>query len=196
MGMQRETQITRIAHDPVAFEQFYRANVEHIQRFVARRVNDPQLAADLTADVFLAAIDAAPGYDPELGEPTPWLFGVARNVVASGLRRVGREHDARMRFAGHRLLDEDDFERMAERIDAQAAARELYPAIANLPEGERTILELVAIDGLSVAQAASVAGVRPATARVRLYRARRAVRSHMQAGTPEPEIQPRPMEAP
>lgn len=194
--MQRATQITRIAHDPVAFEQFYRAHVEQIQRFVARRVNDPQVAADLTADVFLAAIDAAPGYDPALGDPTPWLYGVARNVVASAHRSAGREHDARMRFAGRRLLDEDDFERMAERIDAQAAARKLYPAIANLPEGERTILELVAIDGLTVAQAASVAGVRPATARVRLYRARRAVRSQLSAGQPEPETQPQPMEAP
>jgi RNA polymerase sigma-70 factor (ECF subfamily) len=194
--MKRTEQISRIAHDPVAFEQFYRAHVEQIQRFVVRRVGDPQLAADLTADVFLAAIDAAPGYDPKLGEPTPWLYGVARNVVASGLRNAGREHDARMRFAGRRLLDEDDIERMTERIDAQKAAREMYPAIANLPEGERTILELVAIDGLTVAQAASVAGVRPATARVRLYRARRAVRSQLPAATPEPELQPRPMEAP
>jgi hypothetical protein len=48
-----------IATDPDAFERFYREHVEAVQRFVARRVDDPYLAADLTADVFVAAIESA-----------------------------------------------------------------------------------------------------------------------------------------
>jgi RNA polymerase sigma-70 factor (ECF subfamily) len=52
---------TGIDRDPDAFEAFYRAHIELVRRFVARRVSDPHLAADLTADVFLAAIDAAAG---------------------------------------------------------------------------------------------------------------------------------------
>ena len=52
--------LRRIGRDPTAFEAFYRANVEAVQRFIARRVNDPHLAADLTADVFLAVIEEAP----------------------------------------------------------------------------------------------------------------------------------------
>ena len=194
--MQRKNQITRIAHDPDAFEQFYREHVEQIQRFVARRVSDPHSAADLTADVFVAAINAAPTYDSSRGEPVAWLYGIARNVVAGAIRTAGREDAANRRFAGSRLLDEDDIERMTERIDAAAAARELEGAVANLPEGERVVFELVAIDGLSVSQAASVAGVRAATARVRLHRARRALRAQLPDRSSEPEIQTRPMEAP
>ena len=43
-------QLTAIATDPEALEAFYREHVEAVQRFVARRVSDPHLAADLTAD--------------------------------------------------------------------------------------------------------------------------------------------------
>ncbi|MDX6227012.1 MAG: hypothetical protein QOI76_402, partial [Frankiales bacterium] len=52
----KSDQIPRIAYDPDAFEAFYREHVEAVQRFISRRVRDPHLAADLTADVFLAAI--------------------------------------------------------------------------------------------------------------------------------------------
>lgn len=158
------------------FETFYRAHVEGVQRFVARRVGDPYLAADLTADVFLAAIDAAGGYDPARGTPGAWLFGVARNVVAAEHRRAARERDANARWIGRDLLAIDDIERMQARIDAAAEARGLFGAIARLPEGERAVLELVALDELSVIEAAAVLGLRPVTARVRLHRARGTLR--------------------
>ena len=51
--------LRRIGRDPTAFEAFYRDNVEAVQRFIARRVDDPHLAADLTANVFLAVIEAS-----------------------------------------------------------------------------------------------------------------------------------------
>ena len=172
-------ELPRIAHDPKAFEAFYRAHVEGVQRFVARRVGDPYLAADLTAEVFLAGIDAAPSYRRDRGSPAAWLFGVARIVVASEHRRAARERRANARVEGRRLLAEDDLERMRERIDAAAQSRELFAAVARLPEGERAVLELVALDDLSVTEAAAVLGLRPVTARVRLHRARAALRRRL-----------------
>ena len=59
--------LDRIAREPDALEAFYRDHVEAVQRFVARRVSDPHLAADLTADVFLAAVDSASSYDSSRG---------------------------------------------------------------------------------------------------------------------------------
>src|SRR5947209_19318190 len=103
-------ELPRIAYDPAALEAFYRTHVEAVERFVARRVDDPYLAADLTADVFLAAIDAAGSYRSERGAPVAWLFGVARNVVAAEHRRAAREHRANARIEGRRLLDENDVE--------------------------------------------------------------------------------------
>jgi RNA polymerase sigma-70 factor (ECF subfamily) len=169
-------ELPRIAYDAATLEDFYRAHVEAVEQFVARRVDDPYLAADLTADVFLAAIDAAGSYRADRGVPAAWLFGVARNVVAAEHRRAAREHRANARVEGRRLLDENDVERMQQRIDAAARARGLFAALAQLPEGERGVLELVALDDLSVSEAAAVLGVRPVTARVRLHRARAALR--------------------
>jgi RNA polymerase sigma factor (sigma-70 family) len=182
-----------IAHDPDALRRFYLRHVEDVQRFVARRVPDPQLAADLTADVFVAAIESAGSYRPSRGQPIAWLFGVARIVVAAEWRRGAREGRAMRRVAGRDLLDEDDLARMHARIDAAAQARALHGALQQLPEGQRSLLELTAIDGLSVAEAARSVGVRAVTARVRLHRARLAMREALTAEDPTPT--PRPTEA-
>ena len=54
-----------------------------------------------------------------------------------------------------------------------------------LPEAERAVLELVALDELTVAEAAAAAGVRPVTARVRLHRARRKLRAALERAAPD-----------
>jgi RNA polymerase sigma-70 factor (ECF subfamily) len=185
------TDLSRIAHDPDAFADFYREHVDAVQRFVVRRVADPHLAADLTAEVFLAAVGAAGSYRRGRGEPRAWLFGVARNTVANELRRSARERRANRRIQGRRLLDDDDIARLQERIDAEAQARELFAAVAALPEGERAVFELVALDDLSLSAAAAALGIRPVTARVRMHRARTALR----AALAEPTTVPQPLEA-
>jgi RNA polymerase sigma factor (sigma-70 family) len=189
----RPDELPRIAHDPATFEAFYREHVEAVQRFVARRVADPRLAADLTAEVFVAAIDAAPSYRSGRGLPAAWLHGIARNVVSSEHRRAGRERRAHADLGGRRLLDDDDIVRMQERIDAEGRARELHAAIAGLPEGERAVLELTALDGMTPAEAAAVLGIRSVTARVRLHRARSTLRDRL-ADDDAPVIT-RPVEA-
>jgi RNA polymerase sigma-70 factor (ECF subfamily) len=175
----RPDQLPRIAHDPEAFEAFYRDHVEAVMRFVTRRVDDPHLAADLTAEVFLAAIEGAATYRPDRGAPGAWLFGIARNAVSSEWRRAARERRAHAQIQGRRLLDDDDVARIQERIDAQAQARDLHAAVADLPKGERAVFELIAVDGLSAPEAAAVLGIRKVTARVRLHRARTALRSQL-----------------
>ncbi|QLQ11051.1 MAG: sigma-70 family RNA polymerase sigma factor [Nocardioidaceae bacterium] len=172
--------VAQIGTDPDVFEVFYRDNLETVQRFVARRVADPHLAADLTADVFLAAIDAASGYRADRGSPAGWLVGIARNTVAAEVRRQVRHHNAVRRISGRRLLDPDSLTHLVDRIDAERESRALYAALAALPKRDRALMELVALDGLPITEAAAVLGVKPATARVRLHRSRRLVQSHLQ----------------
>jgi hypothetical protein len=52
-------QLPQIGFDADIFEIFYREHVDGIERFVSRRVGDRERAADLTAEIFLAAIDSA-----------------------------------------------------------------------------------------------------------------------------------------
>ena len=166
-----------IRSDPDAFERFYRRHVESVQRFVARRVDDPYVVADLTADVFVAVIESAGSYRRSRGEPVAWLFGIARNVVAGERRRKAKELQATQRICGRELVDEDDLTALHELIDREAAARELLRDLDQLPAGERAVLELVALDGLTVSEAGQALGVGAVAARVRLHRARRRMRT-------------------
>jgi RNA polymerase sigma-70 factor (ECF subfamily) len=176
--------VQSISADPGAFEVFYREHVEAVQRFLARRVADPYLAADLTAEVFLAAIESASSYRPGRVPPIAWLYGIARNALAAERRRSAREARARRRIpSSAELIEPGDLSRLHERIDAEAGARRLYAAMDRLPAGERAVLELVALDGLSVREAAAALAIRPVTARVRLHRARRVLRDEL-----DPEV--------
>ncbi|MEV0619298.1 RNA polymerase sigma factor [Nonomuraea sp. NPDC050404] len=175
-----------IATDHVAFEAFYRRHVDAVTRFLARRVDDPHTVADLVAEVFMAVLDSAHTYRPELGGEIAWLYGVARKTLSTERRRAFKESRLRNRVNGRRVLDTDDLARLEERIDAERAARQLFKAMSDLPEGGRAVLELVVIDQLTVAEAAMALGIRTGTAKVRLHRARRTLQGlpFVMEGTP------------
>ncbi|GHH04676.1 RNA polymerase sigma factor [Streptomyces lanatus] len=162
--------------DPRLFEEFYRRHVEAVMRFVARRVDDPHTAADLAAEIFLAVLDSAHTYRPRLGSETAWLYGIARNVVSSERRRIAREAERDLRLSGRRLLEADDIARIEDRLDAESPGRRVLAALVRLPESERAVMELVAVDQLTVTEAAAALGIRQVTARVRLHRARKTLR--------------------
>jgi RNA polymerase sigma-70 factor, ECF subfamily len=168
--------VPAIATRPDEFESFYREHLQLVRLYLARRVDDPFVAADLTAEVFLRVIHAAASYRRDLGPPRAWLIGIARNVVADHRRSSAREGAAVRRLNARRLLDEDSIERIVERISAEADVRKLLASIADLPDSLRSVVELVAVDRLSVAEAAGVLGIRPGAARVRYHRARRMLR--------------------
>lgn len=178
-----EDGVRRIGTDPDALETFYRTHVRDIERFIARRVADPHDAADLTADVFLTLMTHAATYRPERGSPLGWAYGVARHTVADHQRQAARARRLTGRIAGRALLDADSLARVEERLDAERDARRLYAALVTLPPDERAVLELVALDGLTLVDVAAVLGVKPVTARVRLHRARRKVTIHLGDGT-------------
>jgi RNA polymerase sigma-70 factor (ECF subfamily) len=176
---ERPQVVASIATNADAFEIFYREHLDTVRRFVARRVADPHLAADLTAEIFLAAVDSASSYRADRGVPAAWLIGVGRHVVAAEFRRQARDRAVVRRISGRRLLDPDSQNRIEERIDAEREARKLYHALACLPDRDRALMELVALDGLSIIEAAVVLGVKPGTARVRLHRSRARVQAQL-----------------
>jgi RNA polymerase sigma-70 factor, ECF subfamily len=94
-------------------------------------------------------------------------------VVAGRLRRQGRERRANARVRGRELLDNDDIARIDDRLAAAEQSRRLFGAMDRLPPSERAVLELIALDELTLPEVAVALAIRPVTARVRLYRARR-----------------------
>lgn len=168
--------LARLSSEPTAFEAFYRRHVDRVTGFAVRRCATADEVADLVAAVFLAVIESADRYDPARGEPVGWLFGVAANTLRTQRRRRWRQLAVASRVSGQRLLDADDVSRLEERIDAARLTEELRRGVARLPRGERAMLELVAYDGLSPAEAATALGISAGAARVRLHRARQRLR--------------------
>jgi DNA-directed RNA polymerase specialized sigma24 family protein len=90
------------------FERIYRAHVAAVTSYFARRTEDPQLTADLTADTFVAAITSFGTFHPAKGSPRAWLFGIARHVFAQHCASVTRGRDSAARLGGYRVLDIDE----------------------------------------------------------------------------------------
>jgi RNA polymerase sigma factor (sigma-70 family) len=160
------------------FERLYRANVEAVTAYFARRSADPHVVADLTADTFVTAITSFGSFDPGRGTARAWVFGIARHVYAAHCAAYGQQQDRLQRLAGRRDLEPDQVEELLDRIDAERAGRDLVSGLGMLPDRDRALVELVDLAGLRPKEAAAVLGVTPGAARMRLMRARAQLRRH------------------
>lgn len=154
--------------EPVA-EAFER-HCRDVFRYALRRTGDEWEAEDVVAEVFAVAWRRS----AELPvEPLPWLYGVARNVVAN------RERSGRRRARLHAVLSSGaavgEGEAHPEPHDFDVVA----DLLAGLSEPDREALMLTAWEGLSPKQAAVVVGCSPGAFRLRLMRARRRLRKKL-----------------
>jgi RNA polymerase sigma-70 factor (ECF subfamily) len=175
----------RLQADPLALELLYRRHVGRVIAYAARRCREPQDVADLVAATFVSVIESAHTYDERRGEVLPWIIGIESNLLADRGRRAYREREVLERSLGERPLDEDEYARLDERIDAARESREVERALATLDPRHREALLLVGHDGLSDKQAAAALRITPTAFRMRLSRARRALRHALAAGERE-----------
>jgi RNA polymerase sigma-70 factor (ECF subfamily) len=168
----------RNAEDGAAaeFERLYRANVEAVTAYFARRSADPHVVADLTADTFVTAITSFGSFDPGRGTARAWVFGIARHVYAAYCEAYGHQQDRLARLAGRRDLEPDQVEELLDRIDAERAGRDLVTGLGLLPDRDRALVELVDLAGLRPKEAAAALGLTPGATRMRLMRARAQLR--------------------
>lgn len=142
--------------------------------YAVRRVADPADAADVVAETYLVAwrrLDDVPAGD----EARPWLFGVARRVLANHYRGERRRHALadRLRDALH------------ESVPVAAPGPNAHEpslverAVERLGDDDRELLRLVAWEELAREEIAVAMGLSRATVRVRLHRARARLREAM-----------------
>lgn len=110
--------------DGSAFGEFYRPHRAVVLAFLGRRVPGPEIAADLLAETFAAALVVVLDRDRALpDEPVAWLIAIARNKWRDSARRGRVEREARQRFALEPLgFDDEDLRRIEELIDATDVA--------------------------------------------------------------------------
>jgi RNA polymerase sigma-70 factor (ECF subfamily) len=128
--------------DPDAFGAFYARRVDVVLAFFLRRTADRELAADLTAETFAAALASLPRYRPQRNAALGWLFAIAHRKLVDSIRRGRVEDRARRRLGLEPMVlgDED-----IELIERRAAAAQGDAALA-------------ALEQLSQQQRAAVAG--------------------------------------
>jgi RNA polymerase sigma factor (sigma-70 family) len=160
-----------------AFGIIYSGNVTAVEAFFARRCTEPQTVADLVSETFVEAVASFATFDPRRGSPRGWLYGIARRVFARWCAGVSGERLMAERLRGRIVLDADETDELAGRIDAQQEGRALLERCASLPELERAALELVDLAGLSPKEAARTLDVSAGALRVRLHRARARLRN-------------------
>ena len=132
------TPLSRSLRDPDAFAEFYEQYVERISVYFVRRVFDPEVAVDLTAETFAVALECRArfrGTSPE--QEQGWLFGIAKNLLStywrkghseqSAVRRLGLERPALgtedIEYLHHRAGLDDLRARLAATLDAVTPAQ-------------------------------------------------------------------------
>lgn len=151
------------------FRRLYAEHFDAIVGYALRRVDRPEDAADVVADTFLVAwrrLEHVPG-GPEV---RPWLYGVARRVLANQRRGEGRR-----RQLGERLRQQlaavvpDAADDVVQRADLGAA-------LGRLSARDQEVLELHLWEGLEPRDIAEVLGLTTLVVRPRLSRARARLR--------------------
>lgn len=152
--------------DREALSELYRIHHPAVYRFALYLTADPGAAADVTQDVFVWLMDHADRFDPNRGQLSAFLGGVARKFVS-------RSRVETQRFEVlHR-----DIERAAPMFAPRAAADtsrvpQLLQAIAALPLRYREAVALCDLEGKSYEEASVILECPVGTVRSRLHRAR------------------------
>src|ERR1700759_4232828 len=127
------------SRDAEAFTVFYRRHLPVTLAYLMRETRDPELAADLAAEVFAAVLLDAHRYLDHGLTATPWVIGIARNKLLMSLRRGGGEARARLRLGFEPVALEDaDLERVAAAADDGRG--QLSALVQELPDDERRVV--------------------------------------------------------
>lgn len=156
------------------FADLYRAQYADVVRFVQRRV-DAGAAEDVVADVFLVVWRRVAELPEDEDAARAWVYGVARGHLLNQRRGERRREALAVRLADAAVeLPADD-------LTADSATRrvDLARAWGRLSAAHQEVIALAALDGLRAPQAAVVLGISPVAYRLRLSRARRALRLHL-----------------
>ncbi len=165
--------------DREAFALLYERYVDRVYDFVARFVRDREVAADLTQDTFLKAMQGLRARHVQ-GSLRAWLFTIARNTVIDYQRRQrttafsqlpspeGEEWEPELLASGPEAEPEETARR-------RELAELVWQAARGLPTSDYTILELALRHDLTPAEVARVVGVRRGAINTRLSRVRDAL---------------------
>lgn len=179
MGLPRRhwTDAELLLGTPEDFAAFYRRHEDPVLAFFLRRTASAELAADLTAETFARVLEGRDRFDPALGDVGAWLFGIARNLLATSLKRGRVDDDMRRQLRLQPLVLDDA---ALERIE-QLSERRALDALSALPEDQRDAVFGRVVDQQSYDELAASLRCSESVVRQRVSRGLRALRHRLDA---------------
>lgn len=171
-----------------AFEQLMHDNGGRMLSTARRIVRSEEDARDVVQDAFLLAFRSLPAFAGRSRLST-WLHRIVVNVSLMRLRRRRRRpecsiEDQLPRFSsdGHRVLEDHDVVELTppEVLEKETVRVLVRRCIDMLPDSYRVVLMLRDIEELTTEEAADALGIRTGTVKVRLHRARQALKALLQ----------------
>ncbi|WP_308249823.1 RNA polymerase sigma factor [Sphaerisporangium fuscum] len=160
--------------EPESFGAVFDTYGGEIHSYVARRLG-PDNAEDVVAETFLTAFRKRDRYDPSRASVRAWLYGIATKLIGRQRRSEMRALRALGRFAPERDTEGHE-DRVAAQVSAETMRPKLARAMAGLSRGDRDVVLLVALAGLSHDEIATALGIPYGTVGSRLNRARKKLR--------------------
>lgn len=168
--------------DREAFAEFYRRHAAGVLGYFGRSLGRSDLALDLTAETFAAALLALPRYRPTDAPGHAWLYAIAHNRLIDSLRRGEAEARARERLGMQAIMlseeGEAEIARIIERLDGSAAL-ELF---SDLPADQREALTARFVEDRDYAEIARELRCSEQVVRKRVSRGLRGLRTRLGGG--------------
>lgn len=156
-----------------AFGELVRRHQDFVYGAVLRVVKNPTLAEDISQDCFLRAYRALPDFRGD-SQVRSWLYRIATNLALNAVTRR-REYPTET-MPELLATSEAGPERRAEKSELAEA---LHNAIQTLPDDLQRPLVLREVQHMSYEDIAGVLDLPLNTVRTRIFRARRALQTHM-----------------
>lgn len=181
--------------DHAAFEAMVRRETPRLYRVILRMVRDEDEAESLVQETFLQAYKGLDGFRGNSKFST-WLIGIGLNLARSALRKRKRET----------VLSGEDIERMQptfrmgryakkprdwkphQHLEANEQARVVHEALGRLPDHYHAVITLRDLEELSTAETAQILDLTEVNVRVRLHRARQALRAVLEEQFEEKDL--------
>jgi RNA polymerase sigma-70 factor, ECF subfamily len=141
-------------------------------RFALSLTRDAHLAEDLAQDTIVRACQRL-GQLKSAAATRAWLFRIAANLWKDQLRR----HESVTTLAGEHGVRAIDCP--VTQLSLQEDVRETISTISALPETQRAVLHLYAVEDLPLVEIAEILNLKRATVRVHLCMARKTIRARL-----------------
>lgn len=171
--------LERAASDPEAFGLFYDRFERDVLGFFYRATRRADIAADLTAEVFAAALESVSAFDPRLGTARAWLFGIARHELADVWERGRVEDRARRRLGLEPLVVTDEELERIEQLGAERAVTAVQ-LLAELPEDQRLAVTGRVLEERDYSELAATMSCSESVVRQRVSRGLRMLRKRLE----------------